>query len=105
MDCRGLLHMHHEPLTTPERYGVGMAHTVASIGNVPSCYYCGLLRIIDYHRLSWIIVDYLWLSFIIMDYGPCWIIKDYNGLWTIMDYRGLLWVDYVSWIIVDYRGL
>ena len=37
MDCRGLLHMHHEPLTTPERYGVGMAHTVASIGHVLSC--------------------------------------------------------------------
>ena len=66
-----------------------MAHTVASIGNVPSCYYCGLLRIIDYHRLSWIIVDYLELLLITIDYGSWRIIMDYHGLWTIIGYRGL----------------
>ena len=31
-----------KPLTTPERCGAGMAHTVPSIGHVLSCYYCGL---------------------------------------------------------------
>ena len=37
----GLQAMHPKPLTTPERYGAGMAHTVASIGHVLSCSYCG----------------------------------------------------------------
>ena len=37
----GLQDMHPKPLTTPERYGAGMAHTVASIGHVLSCSYCG----------------------------------------------------------------
>jgi len=77
-----------------------MAHTVASIGNVPSCYYCRLLRIIDYHRLSWIIVDYLELLLITIDYGSWRIIMDYHGLWTIIGYRGLpgLLMDYgLSW--------
>ena len=60
MDCCGLLHMHPEPLTTPKRYGAGMAHTVASVMCYPALIvdYCGLLWIIDYHGLSWIILDY-----------------------------------------------
>jgi hypothetical protein len=87
-----------------------MAHTVASIGNVPSCYYCGLLRIIDYHRLSWIIVDYLELLLITIDYGSWRIIMDYHGLWTIIGYRGLpgllmdyglSWTSGLLWHIVD----
>ena len=90
-----------------------MAHTVASIGNVPSCYYCGLLRIIDYHRLSWIIVDYLELLLITIDYGSWRIIMDYHGLWTIIGYRGLpgllmdyglSWTNGLLWHIVGYCG-
>ena len=74
--------MHPKTLTTPERYGAGMAHTVASIGHVLSTCYGELLWItMDYRQafycgLSWIIVDYLGLSLIIIDYGPCWIIMD-----------------------------
>ena len=71
------------------RHLKGMAHTVASIGNVPSWYYCGQLRITDYHRLSWIIMDYLELLLITIDYGSWRIIMDYHGLWTIIGYRGL----------------
>ena len=70
------IRMHPKHLTTPERYGAGMAHTVTSIVHVLSWSYCGLLWIIDYHGLSWIIMDYLGLALIIMDYGPCWIITD-----------------------------
>ena len=45
----GLQDMRPKPLTTSKRYGAGMAHTVASIGHVLSCFYCGLLRIaMDY---------------------------------------------------------
>ena len=56
--------MHPKTLTTPERYGAGIAHTVASIGHVLSCFYCGLLWITMDYRLSWTsgllrhIVDY-----------------------------------------------
>ena len=74
----GLQDMHPKPLTTPKRCGAGMADTVASIGHVLSSYYCGLLRIIDYHRLSWIIVDYLELLLITIDYGSWRIIMDYG---------------------------
>ena len=58
----GFLDLHHHeiawitvyarqasPLTTPKRYDAGMAHTVASIGHVLFCSYCGLL---------WITIDY-----------------------------------------------
>ena len=79
MESHGLQDMHPKPLTTPKRCGAGMAHTVASIGHVLSCYYCGLLRIIDYHRLlPWIIVDYLELLLITIDYGSLRIIMDYG---------------------------
>ena len=85
MESHGLQDMLPKPLTTPERHGAGMAHTVASIGYVLSSYNFGLLRIIDYHRQSWIIVDYLELLLITIDYGSWRIIMDYHGLWTIMD--------------------
>jgi hypothetical protein len=78
MESHGLQDMHPKPLTTPTRCGTGMAHTLASIGHVLSCYHCGLLRIIDYHRLSWIIVDYLELLLITIDYGSWRIIMDYG---------------------------
>ena len=77
-----------------------MAHTVASIGHVLYCYHCGLLRIIAYHRLSWIIVDHLEILLITIDYRSWRIIMDYHGLWTIIGYRGLmgLLMDYgLSW--------
>ena len=38
MESHGLQDMHPKPLTTPKRCGAGMAHTVASIGHVLSCY-------------------------------------------------------------------
>ena len=56
MESHGLQEVHPKPLTTPKRYGAGMAHTVASIGHVLYCSYCG--TILDYHGLSWIILDY-----------------------------------------------
>ena len=59
MDYHGLLHMHPKPLTTFQRYGAGMAHTVASIGFV------------DYRAHY---------------NGVAWITND-DGLWIIMDYR------------------
>ena len=77
--------MHPKHLTTPERYGAGMAHTITFIVNVPSWSYCGLLWIIDYHGLSWIIMDYLGLSLIIFDSGLWWITMDYGLSWIIMD--------------------
>ena len=49
MKSHGLQYMHAKPLTTPKRYDAGMAHTVASIGHVLFCSYCGLL---------WITIDY-----------------------------------------------
>jgi hypothetical protein len=101
MESHGLQDMHPKPLTTPKRCGAGMAHTIASIGHVLSCYYCGLLRIIDYHRLSWIIVDYLELLLITIDYGSWRIIMDYHGLWTIIGYCGLMGL----LRIMDYHGL
>ena len=52
----GLQDMHPKPLTTPERYGAGMAHTVASIGHVLSCSYYRLLWITVDYRLSWTIM-------------------------------------------------
>ena len=72
--------MHPKTLTTPERYGAGMTHTVASIGHVLSCFYCGSLwiTIIDYHGISWSIVDYLGLSLMMMDHGLWWIMMDYG---------------------------
>ena len=88
MESHGLPDMHPKPVTTPKRYGAGMAHTVASIGVVLSCSYCRLLwitMIIDYHGLSWIILDYLRLSLIAMDYGMWWIIMDYGLSWNIID--------------------
>ena len=59
MESHGLQDMHPKPLTTPKRYGAGMAHNVTSIVHALSWSYCGLLWIIDYHGLSWIILDYL----------------------------------------------
>ena len=85
MESHGLPDIHPKPLTTPKRYGAGMAHTVASIGHVLSCSYYRLLWIIDYHGLSCNIVDYLGLSMIIMDYGLRW----------IMDCHGLSWINWV----------
>ena len=52
MDNKIIEDMHPKTLTTPERYGAGMAHTVASIGHVLSCFYCGLLWITMDYRLS-----------------------------------------------------
>ena len=80
MESHGLQEVHPKPLTTPKRYGAGMAHTVASIGHVLSCCYCELLRITVDYRLSWTIMDYR---------GVYLIIFDYNGLWTMVDYHGL----------------
>ena len=68
--------MHPKTLTTPERYGAGMAHTVASIGHVLSCSYCGFFLITMDYRLSWAIMDYRGLS---------WIMVDYNELRTMVD--------------------
>ena len=86
MESHGLQEVHPKPLTTPKRYGAGMAHTVASIGHVLYCSYCGLLWIALDYRLSWTIMDYLRLLLLMMNYGLWWIILDYYyGLWTIMD--------------------
>jgi hypothetical protein len=107
MESHGLQEVHPKPLTTPKRYGAGMAHTVASIGHVLYCSYCGLLWIAMDYRLSWTIMNYPGLSWIIVDYNGLWTMVDYHGLWTIMDYRALmgLIMDYVlSWTIVDYCG-
>ena len=88
MESHGLQDMHPKHLTTPGRYGAGMAHTVTSIGHVLSWSYCGSLWITMDYRLSWTIMDYLGLSLIITDYGLGWTVVDYHGLWTIMDYHG-----------------
>ena len=76
MESHGLQEVHPKPLTTPKRYGAGMANTVASIGHVLYCSYCGLLWIAMDYRLSWAIMDYRGLS---------WIMVDYNGLRTMVD--------------------
>ena len=76
MESHGLQDMRPKPLTTPEWYGAGMAHTVASIGHVLSCFYCGFFLITMNYRLSWAIMDYRGLS---------WIMVDYNGLRTMVD--------------------
>ena len=67
MESHGLQEVHPKPVTTPTRYGAGMAHTVASIGHL--LYY-------SYYGLWWITMDYPGLS---------WIIVHYNGLWTMAD--------------------
>ena len=71
-----------------------MAHTIASIGHVLSCFYCGLLWITMDYRLSWNMMEYR---------GFSWIIVDDNGLWTIMHYLGLM--GHGLWTIMDYCGL
>ena len=71
MESHGLPDMHPKPVTTPKRYGAGMAHTVASIGHVLSCCYCELLWITMDYRLSWTMMEYR---------GVSWIIVDYDGL-------------------------
>ena len=124
----GLEDMILRPLTTPKRYGAGMAHTVVSIGFIDYCRLsCTAWRItVDYwYGLSWAIMDYcgFWtimvLSLIldyhcnIVDSGLSWYMMDCRGLWTIMHYT-LSWiiVGYLIfsqyhgwWIIVDYPGL
>ena len=87
MESHGLPDMHPKPVTTPKRYGAGMAHTIASIGDVLSCSYCQLLWITMDYRLSWTfmtILDYFGLSLITMDYGIWWIIMDYGLSWIIV---------------------
>ena len=121
MDYRGLLNMHPKPLTTPNRYGAGMAHTTVSIGFINYCRLsCTVWRITVDYGPWWTIMDchgrwtimcyygFLWIlddhdlinileyHGIIMNSGQSWYIMDYRGLWTIMDYLGL------SWTIVDY---
>ena len=117
MEWHELQDMHPKPMTTPKRYGAGMAHTVASIGHVLSCCYCELLWITMDYRLSWTMMDYRGVSWIIVDYNGLWTMVSYHGLWTIMDYHGLkgLIMDYglsgsivdycdTLWIIKDYYG-
>ena len=89
MGWHELQDMHPKPMTTPKRYGAGMAHTVASIGHELSCCSCKLLWITMDYRLSWTIMDYRGVSWIIVDYNRLWTMVDYHGLWTIMDYHGL----------------
>jgi hypothetical protein len=89
MESHGLQDIHPKHMTIPKRYGAGMAHTVASIGHVLSCSYCGLFLITMDYRLSWIFVDYLGLWLIIMDYGLWWISMDYGLSYIILDYWGL----------------
>ena len=95
MESHGLEDMRLRPLTTPKRYGAGMAHTVVSIG------------FIDYCRLSctaWRIT---------VDYWCWWTSMDCHGLWPFMGYYGLLWIlDHgsivdsgLSWYMMDCRGL
>jgi hypothetical protein len=69
MESHGLPDMHPKHLTTPERYGAGMAHTATSIVHVLSWSYCGLLWITMDYRLSWTIMDYHGLSWIFVDYN------------------------------------
>jgi hypothetical protein len=76
MESHGLQDIHPKPMTIPKRYGARMAHTVASIGHVLSCSYCGLFLITMDYRLSWAIMDHRGLS---------WIMVDYNGLRTMVD--------------------
>ena len=83
MESHGLQEVHPKPLTTPKRYGAGMAHTVASIGHLLYYSYCGLWWITMNYRVSWTIQDYLGLLYIIMDYGLWWIIMDYGLSWII----------------------
>ena len=86
MESHGLQDMRPKPLTTPKRYGAGMAHTIASIGHVLSCCYCELLWMTMDYRLSWTIMDYRAVMGLIMDYGLSWTIVDYCGtLWIIVD--------------------
>ena len=87
MESHDLQDMLPKPLTTPERHGAGMAHTVASTSHVLYCSYCG--TIMDYPGLSWIIVDY----------DGLWTMVDYHGLSWIMDYHGLAWLE---GLIMDY---
>ena len=116
MEWHGLQDMRPKPLTTPKRYGAGMAHTVASIGHVLSCCYCELLWITMDYRLSWTMMEYRGVSWIIVDYDG--LIMDYGELPWIMDYHGLSWIkrayhglraimEYCGllWHIMDYRGL
>ena len=85
MESSGLQDIHPKPMTIPKRYGARMAHTVASIGHVLSCYYCGLFLITMDYRLSWAIMAYLGLWLIIMDYGLWWINMDYGLSCIIVD--------------------
>ena len=101
MESHGLPDMHPKPVTTPKRYGAGMAHTVASIGDVLSCSYCRLLWITMDYRLSWTFMDYPGLSWIIIDYNGLWNMVDYHGLWTIMEYRRLMGL-IMDYTIMDY---
>ena len=100
MEWHELQDMHPKPLTTPERYGAGMAHTVASIGHVLSCCYCELLWITMDYRLSWTMMEYRGVSWIIVDYDG--LIMDYGELPWIMDYHGLSWIlKYAPWNRTD----
>ena len=107
MESHGLQEVHPKPVTTPKRYGAGMAHTVASIGHLLYYSYCGLWWITMDYQVSWIIMDYPGLSWIIVHYNGLWTMADYHGLWIMMDYRVLmgLIMDYgLSWTIEDYCG-
>ena len=107
MASHGLQEVHPKPVTTPKRYGAGMAHTVASIGHLLYYSYCGLWWITMDYRVSWTIMDYPGLSWIIIHYNGLWTMVDYHGLWVIMDYRALmgLIMEYgLSWTIEDYCG-
>ena len=104
MESHGLQEVHPKPVTTPKRYGAGMAHTVASIGHLLYYSYCGLWWITMDYRVSWTIMDYPGLSWIIVHYNGLWTMADYHGLWTIIDYCGLIRLIMdckLSWSIVD----
>ena len=104
MESHGLQEVHPKPVTTPKRYGAGMAHTGASIGHLLYYSYCGLWWITMDYRVSWTIMDYPGLSWISVHYNGLWTMADYHGQWTILDYCGLirLIMDYrLSWSIVD----
>ena len=113
MESHGLQEVHPKPVTTPKRYGAGMAHTVASIGHLLCYSYCGLWWITMDYQVSWIIMDYPGLSWIIVHYNGLWTMADYHGFWIIMDYRalmglimdyGLSWTNGLLWHIVGYCG-
>ena len=86
MESHGLEDMRLRPLTTPKRYGAGMAHTVVSIGFIDyRAQHEGLPWITDADALAWIVMDY-GLSWTVMDYhGLLMIVMDYGLLWIIMD--------------------